>query len=346
MKRGGRGPARQIAARRASAALVGALALVLSLSLAHPAGAADLTSLQARVDQARSQARSLAAGVQLRTAELEAASARAAAAGARQQQLEATLAEGRERLARLRAAAAAAHERLLEAQARYRRSQRQLGVRLVAIYKSDAPDLVTVLLDADGFSDLLTRAAYLKEISAADNELLQRVQALRDGVRSWLERVRGLRGQATSEVVRIAAARDEVASIRAAEQGRAASLQRARAAQQASLSALRSRMAGWTAQVQVLQAATGGPGAGQTIGKWLGDFSIPSSVVMCESGGNYGAVNPKSGAGGAYQMMPETYKGLGGRYAAPQVAPKWEQDQLAQKLWAGGRGAGNWACAK
>jgi muramidase (phage lysozyme) len=82
------------------------------------------------------------------------------------------------------------------------------------------------------------------------------------------------------------------------------------------------------------------------VGSWIGDFSIPSSVVMCESGGNYRAVNPNSGAGGAYQMLPQTYKGLGGRYAAPQVAPRWEQDQLAAKLWAGGRGAGNWACAK
>jgi muramidase (phage lysozyme) len=67
---------------------------------------------------------------------------------------------------------------------------------------------------------------------------------------------------------------------------------------------------------------------------------------MCESGGNYGAVNPSSGAGGAYQMLPSTYKGLGGQFASPNVAPKWEQDKLAAKLWAGGKGAGNWACAK
>src|SRR5207247_5261089 len=98
--------------------------------------------------------------------------------------------------------------------------------------------------------------------------------------------------------------------------------------------------------VAALQQATGqGSNAGQAVGQWIGDFSIPQSVVMCESGGNYRAVNPNSGAGGAYQMLPSTYKGLGGRYAAPQLAPKSEQDQLAAKLWAGGHGAGNWACA-
>ncbi len=280
----------------------------------------------------------------MRTAELEAAASRAADAGRRQQALEGALVRGRVRLVRIRAAAQVAHGRLLEAQARYRRSQRQLARRVVAIYKSDAPDLTTVLLEADGFSDLLTRTAYLKEINDADGALVRRVEDLRDGVRSWLDRVRELRGLAAAEVIRIGAARDEVAQIRAAAQARAAALGRARAAQQASLAALRSRMAGWTAQVRALQAATGGGNAGQTVGQWLGDFSIPKSIVMCESGGNYGALNPSSGAGGAYQMLPDTYKGLGGRYKAPHLAPEWEQDKLADKLWNGGAGRGNWEC--
>ena len=43
-------------------------------------------------------------------------------------------------------------------------------------------------------------------------------------------------------------------------------------------------------------------------------------------------------------MLPETYKGLGGRYEAPHLAPKSEQDRLAAKLWNGGAGRGNWEC--
>ncbi len=318
----------------------------LSLCIASRAQAAEVATLQARVDSAREQARSLAAGVQVRTAELGAVAARARAAGEREQELSAAVQRGRERVARMRAAAAAAHRRLLAAQARYRRSQRQLSRRIVSIYKSDVPDLVTVLLESDGFSDLLTRTAYLKEINDADGELVRRVEALRDGVRSWVERVRELRGLATAEVARTAAARDEVARIRAAAQARAAGLQRARAAQQASLATLRSRMAGWTQQVRTLQAATGqGGNAGQAVGQWLGgDYAIPNSIVQCESGGNYGALNPSSGAGGAYQMLPETYQGLGGRHKAPHLAPKWEQDKLAAKLWNGGAGRGNWEC--
>ncbi len=37
---------------------------------------------------------------------------------------------------------------------------------------------------------------------------------------------------------------------------------------------------------------------------------------MCESGGDYGAVNPSSGAGGAYQILPSTWALYGGKGGA------------------------------
>ena len=110
------------------------------------------------------------------------------------------------------------------AQARFRRVQGVLARRLVDIYKSDVPDLATVLLEADGFSDLLTRSSYLQEINAADTALVNRVQALRNAVRAALARVAAARAQAAAEVERIAAARDEIARIRAAASARAAAL--------------------------------------------------------------------------------------------------------------------------
>ncbi len=64
---------------------------------------------------------------------------------------------------------------------------------------------------------------------------------------------------------------------------------------------------------------------------------------MCESGGNYGAVNPGSGAGGAYQILPSTWSLYGGQ-GAPQDAPKEEQDRIAAEIWADS-GPGAWVCA-
>ena len=327
--------------------LTAAMLTLVVLINAHPAHATDIGTLQARVDNARAEARSLASSVQLRNAQFQAAAANAGVAARRLAAVEAELATGQARVARLQQRVAVATAHLRVAQARFHREQGKLARRLVAIYKSGTPDLASVLLGSESFSDLLTRSDYLKKINDADTALIKQVKALRDKVRAALVQVQALRTQAATEVARLAGARAQAAQIRKATVSRAAVAQRARAAAVASLANLRSRISGWTAQVAALQAATGQAGsAGQTVNQWFGDFAIPPSIVMCESGGNYGAVNPTSGAGGAYQMLPSTYKGLGGKYSSPQAAPKWEQDQLAAKLWNGGAGAGNWACAK
>jgi hypothetical protein len=73
-----------------------------------------------------------------------------------------------------------------------------------------------------------------------------------------------------------------------------------------------------------------------------GHYSIPASIVMCESGGNYRAVNPGSGAGGAYQILPSTWAAYGGT-GLPQDASPAQQDAIAAKIYAtDGRGA--WSC--
>jgi septal ring factor EnvC (AmiA/AmiB activator) len=323
------------------------LALCVLLAFASVAEATSIGTLQARVDNARAQARQLAGTVQLRNAQFHAAAADSASAAQRLASVEAELANGRARLARIQHRVAIATARLNVAQGRFRRGQERLAGRLVAIYKSGTPDVTSLLLNSSSFSDLLTRESYLQKINDADHALVQRVKAMRDRVRVALAQVKVLRAAAQVEVDRLASARAQAAQIRAAAVSKAAAARRAQASAQSSLSDLHSRIAGWTAQVAELQRAMGQSGsAAGAVQQWFGDFAIPQSIVMCESGGNYGAVNPTSGAGGAYQMLPSTYQGLGGKYGSPNTAPKWEQDRLAAKLWAGGRGAGNWECAK
>ncbi|MEX0993759.1 MAG: transglycosylase family protein [Solirubrobacterales bacterium] len=325
---------------------MGALGVGFVGVLAPRAQAADVAALQARVETARKEARALAGTVVLRNEQFQAAAASAAAAAQRQAVLEMQLARGRTVLKRLRRRLAAATARLAEAQARFRRAQDRLAGRLETIYKSDSPDMTTVLLEADGFEDMMTRATYLKAVNKADSSLVDRVKALRNQVREAMLVVKTAKRRQVVEVRRLADARAQIAAVRRDAQARAAEAERAREAAQSSLDTLHSRISGWTAQVAALQAATGvGGNAGETVQQWFGDFAIPKYIVMCESGGNYKAYNPSSGAGGAYQFMPETYKALGGKYGSPQNAPKWEQDRLAAKLWDSGRGAGNWVCA-
>ena len=70
------------------------------------------------------------------------------------------------RLARLR-------ERLAEARA-------ALADRLVELYKADKPDVVTVILESDGFADLLERAEFMQRVSQQDARIIDRVRVAKD----------------------------------------------------------------------------------------------------------------------------------------------------------------------
>lgn len=76
---------------------------------------------------------------------------------------------------------------------------------------------------------------------------------------------------------------------------------------------------------------------------YSGGYSIPGYIVQCESGGNWTAVNPSSGAGGAYQIMPSTWQAYGGT-GTPQDASPAQQSAIAAKIWASS-GPGAWQCA-
>ena len=62
-----------------------------------------------------------------------------------------------------------------------------LEERLVAIYKSGEPDLLSVVLDADGFDDLLERTEYLQRLEDQDSSIVGRVRELRDEMRATVD---------------------------------------------------------------------------------------------------------------------------------------------------------------
>ena len=88
-------------------------------------------------------------------------------------------------------------------------------------------------------------------------------------------------------------------------------------------------------------ATAGAPGAPAGAAA-SGGYTIPSGVVQCESGGNYSAVNPSSGAGGAYQILPSTWAAYGGQ-GLPQDASPAEQGRIAAEIYAN-QGPSAWTC--
>jgi len=69
------------------------------------------------------------------------------------------------------------------------RSLNVLRQRLVGIYRSGSPDLLTVMLESDGFDDLVSRYEYLRRIEEQDSSIVSRVRTLRNGTRLTVAQV-------------------------------------------------------------------------------------------------------------------------------------------------------------
>ncbi len=317
--------------------------LALTLLTVATARAADIGALRDKVGSAQEEAASLGAQIRATQERLTATEAEATAAAARERHLTDLLAHGRERAARLAAKVERSQRHLDAERARLRRARQALADRLVAIYMSGTPNTASIVLGSGDISELEVRTEYLQRIEDSDSELAARVEQVRNGVRHELELVASLKARVDAYNEELAAARSEIASVRSRAQEAAARLDALSAERSASLAKLKTRIGEWVSEIQAAEAASR-EAAEETVGRWLGGpYSIPTYIVMCESGGNYGAVNPSSGAGGAYQILPSTWELYGGN-GAPQDAPKAEQDRIAAEIWADSGGSA-WVCA-
>jgi septal ring factor EnvC (AmiA/AmiB activator) len=328
-----------------AAALLCALLVALGAAAgAAEAGATEAGQLEAKLASAREEAGSLSSQLQATTAELAGAEAEAEDAAAEEEELTALLAEGRERAAELADELQLTRHRLVVEKARLLRSRAVLAERLVAIYESGTPSTADLVFGSGDYEDFLTQSDYLRAISEADSALADRVAEVRATVHRQVLEVAALKAEAVAYDERLEAARSEIAAVRETAQAAAARLQSLQGSREASLATLKSDISEWVDQIQEAHLAESEAEAEEEVGRWLGGpYSIPTYIVMCESGGNYGAVNPSSGAGGAYQILPSTWELYGGQ-GEPQNAPKAEQDRIAAEIWADSGGSA-WVCA-
>ncbi|HEX6455282.1 MAG TPA: transglycosylase family protein [Solirubrobacterales bacterium] len=328
--------------RIGAAASLCALPALLALAVGT-AGATKTEALEAKLSHARDEASSLSAELQSTTAELASAEAEAAKAQAHEERLSTELREGRERTAELTRQLQATRRHLAAEKARLQRARRVLADRLVAIYESGTPDTADLVLESSDYQDFVARNDYLRAISEADSSLAERVAEVRAAVHREVLKVGDLKTEAVEYDERLEAAREEIAAVREAAQASAARLQSLEGSREASLATLKGDIAEWIKEVQEARLAESEAEAEEEVGRWLGGpYAIPTYIVMCESGGNYSALNPSSGAGGAYQILPSTWELYGGK-GEPQNAPKAEQDRIAGEIWADS-GPSAWVC--
>jgi murein DD-endopeptidase MepM/ murein hydrolase activator NlpD len=119
----------------------------------------------------------------------------------------------KEKLLEVRNRLEQARDRLERLRSELATARRVLAARLVEIYKADAPDALTVILEADGFGDLLERAEFLDRIYDQDREITDRVRGLRDEAKDQTVQLAELEEQEQLTAERILRERDQIAAV-------------------------------------------------------------------------------------------------------------------------------------
>ena len=117
-----------------------------------------------------------------------------------------------------------AKRRLAVVKARLKRALVALRERLVAIYQTGTPDILSVIVDAGGYDDLVDRTEYLNRINGLDEAVVTRVRDLRDQVKRTVARLRTAKNTIEAARDAIAAEEQALAGARAAVQSRQAEL--------------------------------------------------------------------------------------------------------------------------
>ena len=127
-----------------------------------------------------------------------------------QSDLDAKLAE----LARIQEDLRQERIRLARLRARLAEARVALADRLVQLYKADKPDVVTVVLESDGFADMLERTEFMQRVSDQDARIIDRVRTARADAKRTEARLDTLEQRQTKVAAAIELRRDAVARVK------------------------------------------------------------------------------------------------------------------------------------
>jgi murein DD-endopeptidase MepM/ murein hydrolase activator NlpD len=98
--------------------------------------------------------------------------------------------------------------------AQYRGALDRLNRRLVAVYESDDPDAVSVILSATSITDMIDQLEYLRQVRAQDDRITKEVASAKAQVHAARERTRHIRHGVAVETHAIASRTDEARLVR------------------------------------------------------------------------------------------------------------------------------------
>jgi murein DD-endopeptidase MepM/ murein hydrolase activator NlpD len=180
-----------------------------------------------------------------------------------------------------------AKKRLVVMRAHLKRALVSLRDRLVAIYETGTPDVLSVLVGSNGYDDLVDRTEYLNRIHGMDEAVVGRVRDLRDQVKRTVTRLRTAKNTIEAARDSIAAEEQALANARAAVQQRQSALVSARSERLAALHTIRKHEEELDGSVAAIQ--------GKIAARLAGTGSVPLPAGPIQGGNGSGLIWPVSG---------------------------------------------------
>jgi murein DD-endopeptidase MepM/ murein hydrolase activator NlpD len=186
-----------------------------------------------------------------------------------------------------------AKDRLARLKVYLAKAQKVLAARLVQMYKDGEPDVLTVVLESDGFEDLLERTQFLDRITNQDNQIITKVRTLKAQTTRQTKELARLQRQQKAAAAAIELRRNQVSAVKGRLVSSRSDLQSARDGRQVVLSRVRStrhRLEGDLSKMQAqvaaqLRQAQQGPAAGpirRGTGSMIWPVNGPITSPFCE----------------------------------------------------------------
>jgi peptidoglycan hydrolase CwlO-like protein len=234
--------------------LAGASAALVAAALALP-GRAPAQDLQSQLSHKRSELRDARANEIALSSTIRHYSSRIDELSRQVSRLQVREAAVQQELALKRDQLRAARAKLERLRRRLDVALHALSRRLVAIYESNQPDTMSVILNSHGFADLISRTQYLGAIQQQDNAIADRVARLRDETRSIVDRLRDARNALAAERIELARTettlRDRQTSLATAQSRKRRALSQTKSA----AGRLQSAISSIESKIQAAQAA-------------------------------------------------------------------------------------------
>jgi murein DD-endopeptidase MepM/ murein hydrolase activator NlpD len=219
---------------------------VVAACFAVPSGGQSIDQIQGKIDTTRGKIgrkkgteHVLSSDIAQWTRRINGLQVRISSLSRREVALQADLDRKRAQLAVVQERLRAERARLTRLRARLIVGRRALARRLRELYTADQPDIVTVVLNAHGFADLLERSDFLRRISDSDRRIVAIVKAARRDATESADRLDALQKRKQAVATAILTRTEEVRQVRTSLVGTRTGYQRTRAGKQRALSSVR-----------------------------------------------------------------------------------------------------------